>query len=207
MSTFVTGSLMGFYLGMRHALEPDHLAAVGTCVPRSASPRRAATIGALWGAGHSASILAIGSIVLLLRSSMPGWIDAALEFVVGVMLVFLGVRAILASRKLETSRPAAKAPRTRIQAFGIGLVHGAAGTGGATVLATGEMGGVVPGLVFLAVFGLGSVLGMAAIAGSLAVPVTSFAASSRLRAWLLVLAGLLSIVIGAYWMAAALGVV
>ena len=199
---------MGLYLGMRHALEPDHLAAVGTCVPRSASPKRAATIGAVWGAGHSASILAIGGVVLALRGAMPEWIDQALEFAVGVMLVVLGVRAIFAARAMGDGGASAHThaqPQSRMQAFGIGLVHGAAGTGGATILATGEMGGLMPGLIFLAVFGLGSVLGMAIIAGSLAMPV-SFAASSRVRAGLLVLAGLISIVIGGYWMAAASGI-
>lgn len=208
MSTVVTGSLMGLCLGMRHALEPDHLAAVGACVCRRVSPKRAVMIGALWGAGHSASILVFGAIFLAMRASMPPWIDAVLEFSVGVMLLFLGYRALRSARDRSASAALSVAPgSSHLHAFGIGVVHGAAGTGGATVLATGQMGGVVPGIVFLAVFGLGSVLGMALIAGSFALPASAAGSGTRFRERLLFAAGLLSIGVGAYWMLSACVVV
>ena len=191
---------MGLVLGVRHALEPDHLAAVGTFVPTNATPRRAATIGALWGAGHAVAILALGAVVLGLRGSIPSWLDTALELFVGAMLIGLGVRAIKAgwlSQDVPTSAELGSGSRWR--PFLVGLAHGAAGTGAVVVLASTAMGGVWSGLLFLGVFGVGSAAAMAAVAGMLGVPVRRVATVARYRAWLLMGAGCASVLVGIWW--------
>src|SRR5882762_3020941 len=93
----LTGSALGSLLGMRHALEPDHLTAVSTLVTASAGERggvRAAMLGASWGLGHTLSLVIVGAVLVGLRAEMPARIADLFELFVAIMLVGLGVRAI-----------------------------------------------------------------------------------------------------------------
>lgn len=85
---------LGFLLGVTHALDADHVAAVGTLVSEAGGLRRSSLLGASWGLGHSASLLAAGLLVLGLRLAIPPRLSAAAEFGVGLMLVGLGGRAV-----------------------------------------------------------------------------------------------------------------
>ena len=85
---------LGFVLGLKHATEADHLVAVTTIVGEQRSVRRAALVGALWGAGHTASLLAAGVLVILLRVTIPGRVASALEFAVALMIILLGGRLL-----------------------------------------------------------------------------------------------------------------
>lgn len=202
MSAIVMGGLLGLVLGVRHTLEPDHVAAVGTFVPTSATPRRAAGVGALWGAGHAAAIWVLGAALIGLRPDMPVWLDSALEFAVGVILIGLGMRAIAAGRSVARS-PAATDPAQRPWGpFGVGLIHGVAGTGAVVLLASATMPGD-SALLFLALFGVGSVLGMAAIASALSVPLQRLGTVQSQKARLLWVAGGLSAAVGVWWAASA----
>jgi high-affinity nickel-transport protein len=84
-------TVLGFFLGMRHAADPDHVIAVTTIVSRHSSPRRAALIGVLWGVGHTLTILVVGAGIVLLGWVIPPRIGLSLELSVGVMLMVLGV--------------------------------------------------------------------------------------------------------------------
>ena len=90
----VTSSGLGSLLGMRHALEPDHLAAVTTLVSDEKNGARAALLGVCWGIGHTCSLIAIGAVLVLLRAEMPARASDLFEFAVALMLVGLGLRAI-----------------------------------------------------------------------------------------------------------------
>src|SRR4029079_15520299 len=90
----LTGSALGKLLGMRHALEPDHLTAVSTLVTGERSSVRAAMLGASWGVGHTLSIVAVGAVLVVLRAEMPARVADVFELFVAVMLIALGVRAI-----------------------------------------------------------------------------------------------------------------
>src|SRR5437870_4392323 len=83
--------LLGLTLGLRHALEPDHLAAVAATLARDRGTRRAAAAGALWGLGHAATLLLVGGALLALGLAMPLWLASLAEGLVGVVLVVLGV--------------------------------------------------------------------------------------------------------------------
>src|SRR5919202_4049561 len=85
---------LGFILGMRHATDPDHVAAVTTIVSLQRSVTRAAGVGALWGLGHTATIVLVGGAIILFRLAVPPRLGLAMEFAVAVMLVTLGVRSI-----------------------------------------------------------------------------------------------------------------
>src|ERR1700681_1697908 len=90
----VTSSGLGSLLGMRHALEPDHLAAVSTLVTGERSSAKAAWLGACWGLGHTLTLVAAGAILVVLRAEMPAFASEAFEFGVVLLLVGFGLRAI-----------------------------------------------------------------------------------------------------------------
>ena len=82
---------LGFFLGMRHATDPDHVVAVTTIVSRQRSIRHAAIIGALWGLGHTLTILLVGSAIILFGLVIPPRVGLTMEFSVGLMLLLLGI--------------------------------------------------------------------------------------------------------------------
>ena len=92
---------LGFVLGLRHATEADHLAAVSTIVSEKKGLMSASIVGGLWGVGHTIALFAVGLVVILLKLQISESLEAKLESVVGVMLVILGINAI---RKILTSK-------------------------------------------------------------------------------------------------------
>jgi hypothetical protein len=197
MTTLIDGALLGLALGLRHTLEPDHLAAVGTFVSRARRPGQAAAMGALWGVGHAAAIIALGGLVLALRRAMPAWLDAGLELGVGAMLIALGGRTMWAARRLQLGQQPSPA---RLGPFGVGVGHGLAGTGAAVLLATAAMPDAVSGTGFLAVFGVGSVFGMAIVAGVVSLPLGRISSNARWCVRALRVTGLVSLAVGAWWL-------
>jgi hypothetical protein len=82
---------LGFFLGMRHATDPDHVVAVTTIVSRERTLLHATLIGALWGIGHTLTILAVGSAIILFKLTIPPRLGLSMELCVGLMLVLLGI--------------------------------------------------------------------------------------------------------------------
>jgi len=91
MSSLLAVTVLGFFLGIRHAADPDHVIAVTTIVSRHGSPVRAALVGVLWGVGHSLTILVVGAGIVLLGWVIPPRVGLSLELSVGVMLTVLGI--------------------------------------------------------------------------------------------------------------------
>jgi ABC-type nickel/cobalt efflux system permease component RcnA len=106
--------VLGFFLGMRHATDPDHVIAVTTIVSRHRTPSTAALIGALWGVGHTLTILTVGAGIILLGWVIPPRVGLSLELSVGVMLVVLGLMNLtgVLQRVTEIATPPAEPPRT-----------------------------------------------------------------------------------------------
>jgi hypothetical protein len=201
MTTLLDGALLGLTLGLRHTLEPDHLAAVGTFVSRARRPGQAALVGALWGTGHAAGILFLGGVVLTFRRAMPVWLDAGLEFAVGVMLLALGARTLWIARERHDAQRSER--NGKLGPFAVGIGHGLAGTGAAVLLATAAMPDAVSGTGFLAVFGAGSIVGMAVIAGVASLPLYRLSSRGTWHALVLRATGVLSLVVGAWWLLSA----
>lgn len=206
---------LGFLIGMQHALEADHLAAVGTMAAGGAgSRRRLALCGALWGLGHTITLFAVCTAALLLGLTLTEQTAAALEFGVGVMLVLLGLDVVRRMRARNIhfhahthgdgkphihahahaaangTAPVAHArdPHEHrhpkgfpLRALGIGLVHGAAGSAGLLALAVAATQDPRVAVLYVLVFGLGSVLGMAALSFVAAWPLK---AAGRHAQWL-----------------------
>ena len=91
MPTLLAIVLLGFFLGMRHATDPDHVVAVTTIVSRERTMLHAALIGALWGFGHTVTILVVGSAIILFKLTIPPRLGLSMELSVGFMLILLGV--------------------------------------------------------------------------------------------------------------------
>ncbi len=158
--------LLGLALGLRHALEPDHLAAITTLVTGTDGPRAAARTGAAWGLGHALAIVGLGSVLVALGLKMPPRVALALDLAVALMLVALGIHAF-------ARRPRPRAPQRRSTL--VGFVHGASGTGAITLLCVTTIPSARAALVFLVVFALGALVSMSAMSGLLATPLGAVA--------------------------------
>jgi hypothetical protein len=187
----VTGCALGAFLGVRHALEPDHLAAVSTLVAERPRPRQAALLGALWGVGHAASLLVVGIALIAVRGELPARAVMAAEGLVALMLIVLGVRSLWIAS--HASRKSAVPPLV------IGVVHGLAGSGALTALAVTEMPTTAGALGYMAAFCLGSVAAMAVVSGAAGASLGRVVRSDRGRAALVGTAGLVSVGVGVVW--------
>jgi high-affinity nickel-transport protein len=154
--------LLGFLLGMRHATDADHVVAVSTIVSEEGSVRRASGIGALWGIGHSITILLVGGAIVAFRLAIPPRLGLALEFSVALMLISLGV-ITLAGRQVGSARSVARP-------FAVGVVHGLAGSAFVALLVLAAVPETWVALLYLALFAAGTIAGMAAITAAIAVP-------------------------------------
>lgn len=147
-------------LGIRHATDPDHLAAVTTLVAseRERAVSRAGELGLAWGAGHGTTLLVFGAPIILFKSALPERFQHAAESAMGFIIVYLALRLLLRSRREKLAfheHPHAHGARTRREAFAIGLVHGMGGSAGVGVLVLASIrstGVAVVSLLILAVF-------------------------------------------------------
>jgi High-affinity nickel-transport protein len=151
--------LIAFFLGLRHATDPDHLVAVSSLLVADEGDVRAAVrLGAWWGAGHAAVLLAVGLPLIALREELPAWLERGAETAVGAVIVLLAARVIV--RWLRPA-DAPRSVRTPQRALGIGMLHGLAGTGAVVVLLVAAMPDRVEAAAALAVFAPMSIVSMA----------------------------------------------
>jgi ABC-type nickel/cobalt efflux system permease component RcnA len=202
MGAVLTGWLVGFVLGMRHALEPDHLTAVCTLVAGHANPRRGLVLGALWGVGHSLSLLAVGMLLALLQARLPPRLADAFELAVAAMLIVLGGRAIargLRGIDLAPSTPRRQQQQLAARSLLVGLVHGLAGSGALTTLVVAELPTTATRVAYVALFGIGSIVGMSLLSGLAGWPLMRLGRSRRAASSLAMAAGALSVAFGVVW--------
>src|SRR4051812_1928672 len=122
MSATLTGIILGLALGMRHALEPDHLTAVSTLVVEHHSVRKGVWLGLCWGLGHTAALLAVAGVLALLGARMPQRLADTFELGVALMLVGLGLRSIARAKAARHFHPGARTFAAR--SLLVGVVHG-----------------------------------------------------------------------------------
>ena len=150
--------LLGLFLGLRHAFEADHIAAVAAIVTRERNPLRSSFIGGFWGAGHLASLLLVGIPVVGFGLHFPHELDLPLELGVAAMIVFLGVGGLARSAATDGGHGHAHSMRRLARRpFFVGAAHGLAGSGALTLVILATMPSRTAGLVYLGSFGLGSV--------------------------------------------------
>lgn len=171
---------IGFVLGLTHAVEADHLAAVSTIVSEKKNLLTASIIGGFWGLGHTISLFLVGTLVIFLKLQISETIEARLEAIVGGMLVLLGLNAL---RKIFTAKEIHAHTHTHgghahthihlhkdekekshhrfsPRSVVIGMVHGLAGSAGLMLLVVPTISSPVVALSYILVFGVGSIAGM-----------------------------------------------
>ncbi len=236
---------LGFFLGMRHATDPDHVIAVSTIVSRHRTTGGAALIGAVWGVGHTITIMVVGGGIVLLGWVIPARVGLSLELSVGVMLIVLGTLTLagVLRRAGEEARPDGQGhtPHSHAHPHGdyvhthphghqpeshphrpdqtplgrldrrlggirlyqlirplvVGVVHGLAGSAAIALLVLTTIGNAGWAVLYLLVFGLGTVVGMMLVTAIIAWPFRySAGRRGRLNAGLRVAAGVMSVGFG-----------
>jgi hypothetical protein len=190
---YLTVLSLGFVLGLRHALDTDHIAAVSTMLAQRPSWRASSLIGFSWGVGHTLVLLCVGAAVLLLRVQIPEPVATGAEFIVGVILVVLGVtlgvrllrerwhvhghdhdgthHVHLHSHAIDPDHGHRHWWYESIRPLCVGMAHGLAGSAALLLVVLASSHSVLQGLGYIAVFGLGSILGMMLIGLALSIPV------------------------------------
>jgi sulfite exporter TauE/SafE len=238
--------VLGFFLGMRHATDPDHVIAVTAIVSRHRNPASAAMIGALWGVGHTVTLTLVGAGIILLGWVIPPRVGLSLELSVGVMLIVLGLMNLtgVLQRITEVASPPSGSPSTmhahphahgdfvhthvhdhepeahphspeqtplarldgRLGRLGlyqalrpliVGVVHGLAGSAAVALLVLTAIGNTAWSILYLLVFGLGTIAGMMLITAGIAWPsLYAGARFARLPHRLRVVSGVVSLIVG-----------
>jgi high-affinity nickel permease len=223
---------LGFFLGMRHATDADHVVAVTTIVSRERTIRSAALIGVLWGLGHTITIFLVGSLIILFGVVIPPRLGLTMELSVGLMLILLGILNLSGMMRWITETFGAGATHSHggfthshsaenpeqedasslgwmDRAFGrlglyqllrplaVGVVHGLAGSAAIALLVLTTIRDPVWAMIYLLVFGLGTVAGMMLITAAIAVPFTlSETRFARMNRVLATASGIISLVFG-----------
>jgi hypothetical protein len=152
-------------LGLRHPLDPDHLAAVGA-IARS-TRRRSALLGLAWGAGHASTIVLLGLPVVLWSAALPTAAQRAVEALIGVVILALGVRLLVRHARGEQHAHPHSPPRGVREAYSVGLLHGAGGSAAIGLLLLAAIPDRGVALAGLLVFAASTTVAMAAVAAGL----------------------------------------
>jgi ABC-type nickel/cobalt efflux system permease component RcnA len=192
---FLSVLALGFVLGLKHALDPDHMVAVSTIVSESKSVKRSSLVGTFWGLGHTMSLLLAGVLVIALKVQISDRLASWMEFAVALMLILLGLKAMLKSLrgwKVHVHRHTHDGTthshlhmhrgdedhqhahrhliRSGARPFAVGLVHGMAGSAALMILVLATIPSAIAGLIYVAVFGIGSVGGMLIMSSLISLP-------------------------------------
>ncbi|MGH7282337.1 MAG: high-affinity nickel-transport family protein [Polyangiaceae bacterium] len=191
--------VIGFLLGVRHATDPDHVVAVSTIVSREKKWSAAGWVGALWGVGHTLTLLLVGGAIVLFGVVIPPRIGLTMELFVAVMLMGLGalnLAGIVPGLVPFAGRSrAGKAARPLV----VGVVHGLAGSAAIALLVVTAVRDVGAALAYLVIFSLGTVVGMTLMTSAIAVPFAATAhRSERTNRWMAQATGVMSVLFGLF---------
>jgi len=250
--------VVGFLLGMLHATDADHVIAISTIVSRQGNLKSAASIGALWGVGHTLTVFLVGGAIIVFSLVIPPRVGLAMEFAVAVMLILLGVYTLAGVTRwvrdnmfpaLDGSFPGHSHPAPQpgahlhvhvhgdyvhahahghgadnhghpesatpqawldrrlsrmpayqaVRPLAIGIVHGMAGSAAIALLVLAQIRDPLWGLLYLVLFGVGTIAGMMLITTAIALPFAySLQRLPQLNLWMRLAAGLLSLGLGVY---------
>lgn len=217
---------LGLSIGLEHAFEPDHMAAVGTQIIKGRLAQKSAKqaiksgtirssiLGAFWGAGHTTTLILMGLLVYALAVRIEQNVFSSLELLVGMMLIFLAVTTIFNKKifQLRHRHPHQHEDgsihydehnhidtdhKHTHKSYLIGCIHGLAGSGSLIVLTAATLSDVGMVLGFILIFGIGSILGMTLVSAMMGVPFALSTKALRINKIARYTAGMFSLVIGA----------
>jgi ABC-type nickel/cobalt efflux system permease component RcnA len=222
-------------LGLRHASDPDHLAAVSTLIASDPDDgtRRAGRLGLSWGLGHATTLALFGLPIVLFQSYLPDTVGRGAEALVGLMIMFLAARLLVRWRRGHfhahphrhgatehrhlhphdqpgahdhAHQPEARLGRSPAQAFGIGLVHGMGGSAGVGILLLATIPGQAEAVAALVVLALGTAVSMAALSSAFGYAITRGLVLRRMLAFAPAM-GVLTLAFGCWYALGAVGAV
>lgn len=162
---------IGLVLGLRHATDPDHIVAVTTFIGKERQLRRACAIGLFWGLGHTLALSIAGLIVVGLKIPMSKWLAERLELGVAAMLVILGARLIATVHtRWHEHHHHLNWTRLGLRPLLVGIVHGTAGSAALTLLVLSTISSPLHAMLYILIFGIGSMVGMLVISLLLSLP-------------------------------------
>lgn len=215
---------IGFILGLRHAFDPDHFVAVSTIASRTGNLVKAAAAGLYWGIGHTITLFIVGMLFISFKATVPETLALSMEMVVGIMLVILGWTTFRNFQKkkihVHVHKHEERETHTHFHSHEeidnhshshikkmeqksliIGMVHGLAGSGALVLLTMSSLHTVTEAAIYILVFGVGTILGMLLFATLIGLPFVLLSKHSvQLEKKLGMLAGIVSIVFGLYFM-------
>ena len=207
--------MLGFVLGLQHALDADHVAAVSAIASETKSVKKSSILGIFWGLGHTATLLFAGAIALLLKIAIPQKLALSFELLVGIMLVVLGFDVLrkAASNKVHLhfhehdgkrhvhfhshANPSSHIHTHAHKSFIVGAIHGLAGSAALMLLVLSTVDSVFSGLLYIVVFGLGSIAAMLTISTIIGLPFKLTSNFGKVNGAIKLIAGAASVVLGA----------
>jgi nitrile hydratase accessory protein len=208
---FAASAGLGTVLGMRHALEPDHLAAVSTLMTGERSSAKAAWLGAWWGLGHTLTLFTAGALLVVLQAEMPAMVAQMLEICVALLLIGFGVRAIHQGARRVPRGPTHSHNKSKAlsrfqvdrwtlaRPLLVGAVHGLAGSGTLTALVVTTLPSTTTRLAYLMLFGVGSTVGMVVLSGLMGWPIARLGTHHVSVRTLSLAVGCVSTALGLFW--------
>ncbi|MEK3884737.1 urease accessory protein UreH [Paenibacillus sp. PL2-23] len=190
---------LGFILGIKHAIEPDHIIAVSTMVGKHKKLLRSTLTGVFWGIGHTATLFVVGMLLVLLKGELSDSLAMSLEFLVGIMLVYLGAKNLIPSKgSFASQKGDVNGSMWRVTI--IGFVHGLAGSAALVILTLSTVSSIWECALYILVFGIGTITGMLVFTTILGIPFVYGSSNKPLSASLTRIAGTVSFVFGLYYM-------
>jgi ABC-type nickel/cobalt efflux system permease component RcnA len=213
---------LGFILGIKHAIEPDHVIAVSTIASQSKKLWHTSLAGVFWGIGHTATLFLVGIILIFMKGEIPVKWAMSLEFLVGIMLVYLGITTIFSFKNIHvhehkhdgdehkhvhTHESSGKHEHkhqhkndTYLKSILIGLVHGLAGSGAMVLLTMSTVKSVGEAAIYILIFGAGTVIGMLFFTTIIGIPFMLSKKRRTISRKLSFTTGAISTVFGIYYM-------
>lgn len=187
-------------VGFGHAFEADHLVAVSNLVTKRDKVFLAIKDGIYWGLGHSSTIIIIGFFIIIGKVAFQDYIFGYFEAIVGFMLIILGIfRLVQITVRKKSNEVGKDGVKAHHLAYGVGLIHGLAGSGAMVLLVMSEIQSNVASMIYLVIFGIGSIAGMLVAAGIFSLPFTKrFTEHKNIQFILILLSSLLCIGYGLY---------
>ncbi len=220
--TLLSVLALGFILGIKHAVEPDHVIAVSTMASKSKKIWHASLAGVFWGIGHTATLFIVGIAFILMKGEIPETLAMSLEFLVGIMLVYLGVTTILSLRNIHVHEHEHDGEEHKhihshqhegnhnhihehkkvsfVKSMLIGFVHGLAGSGAMILLTMSTVKSVWEAVMYILIFGVGTVIGMLFFTTIIGIPFVFSKQRLRVNRTLTMTMGAISTVFGMYYM-------
>ncbi|WP_347552805.1 urease accessory protein UreH [Pseudalkalibacillus hwajinpoensis] len=186
---------IGFLLGIKHAIEPDHVIAVSTIASKTRSLWKSSLAGVYWGIGHTATLFLVGMLLFIFNATITDKWAMSLEMLVGFMLVFLGIKTLLT----KTANTGLKGSKSYLQSGMIGFIHGLAGSAAMVLLTMSTVETLFQGAVYILVFGLGTCAGMLCFTTILGIPFVATRRQIKLNHQLTLATGMLSVGFGFYY--------